>query len=729
MKTVELYITGMHCASCSTLIDRSLSKIEGVDKSNVNLATNRAVVTYDETKLDVQKLMDVIKSRGYGATISGNRDLNQSLSNQKKEAENIRQLFVFSMLFAIPAFVIGMVFMWMGIHIKYADLILWALATPVQFVAGIQFYKGTWAAIKNKSANMDTLIALGTSAAYFFSVYAVIFNPGLGQYFETSALLITLVILGKWLETKAKAKTSDAIKKLMGIAPKVANVIRDGTEIQIPVDDVVLGDIIIVKPGEKIPIDGEITVGMSSVDESMITGESIPVAKSPGDSVVGATINKHGSFRFKATKIGENTTLHQIIKLIEDAQGRKAPIQRFADVVSAYFVPAVILIAILTFVIWTIIPDKDIAFSLVTSVSVLVIACPCALGLATPTAIMVGTGLGARKGVLIKGGDALETAHKIKYVIFDKTGTITQGQPKVTDLVAADNRNEDDVLKIAAALEKPSEHPLAEAIVNKASEANVKIADANEFQAIPGQGVRAKLEYKEYFLGNQKLMKSLGIDLQSVRDELEKLESQGKTVMILSSSKSVIGLVAVADTIRESSLKAVQSLHSMGIEVYMITGDNSRTAKAIAEQAGIKNIFSEVSPEDKASYVKQLQEKGKVAMVGDGINDAPALAQADIGISMGSGTDVAMETGDVVLMKDDPLDVVKAIKLSKFTMSKIRQNMFWALVYNTLGIPIAAGVFFGLTGWLLNPVFAGAAMALSSVSVVSNSLLLKFKKI
>jgi P-type Cu+ transporter len=714
MKRVDLQIKGMHCASCAVLIDKALKKTKGVKESNVNFSTTKATVTFDEKSFSEKILIGIIKKRGYSASLvkEGENTFKKQNIQQKKERKGYKHLFLLSLIFAIPAFLIGMVFMWLNIHIPYQDYILWALATPIQFYVGLQFYQGAWSALKNKSASMDTLIALGTSAAYFFSVYAVLFQPSLGQYFETSAILITLVIMGRWLESIAKGKTSDAIRKLMQLSPKVAMVKRKGKFISIPIDDVKEGDIILVKPGEKIPVDGIILKGNSSIDESMITGESIPVEKNKGDKVISATINKHGSFEFKATKVGANTTLSQIIKLIDEAQGKKAPIQRFADIIASYFVPIVILIALITFTTW--IFFEPISFALITAVAVLVIACPCALGLATPTAIMVGSGKGARNGILIKGGEALETAHKLNYIIFDKTGTITKGQPEVTDIVGK------ETLKIAASLERTSEHPLAEAIVKKSK----SFFTTNSFKAIPGKGVTAKIKNKQYFLGNTKL-----VNPKKYLKKITQLESEGKTVMILGTKTETLGLIAVADTIRETSRKAVKQLKDLNLKVYMITGDNERTAKAIAKKAGITNVFAEVMPEHKAGYVKKLQRKGKVAMIGDGINDSPALAQADIGIAMGSGTDVAMETGNIVLMKNDLLDVPKAINLSKQTMGKIKQNMFWALFYNVLGIPIAAGVLYPFTGWLLSPIIAGGAMALSSVSVVTNSLLLKYKKL
>lgn len=717
MKKVEFQVSGMHCASCATIISKALLKSDGVKDANVNLTTARATVVYDEAKLSESDVAGIIKHKGYGIGAPDN------ISNmQLLEQIKIRNMFLLSLALTFPIFIIAMVLMWVGVTLPYQEYLLWALATPVQFIVGWQFYKGSWIALKNKSANMDSLIALGTSAAYFFSVYSVLSMEGMGQYFETSAILITLVVFGRLLEARAKGRTSEAIKRLMGLAPQTATVIRAKQEMSVKIDDVVVGDIVIVKPGEKIPVDGKITEGTSSVDESMITGESIPVEKGKGDVVIGATINRHGSFKFVATKVGSNTTLSQIIKLIEEAQGRKAPIQRFADSVSAYFVPIVLGIAVLTFIFWLVLAGKGVAFSLTAAVAVLVIACPCALGLATPTAIMVGTGKGAQNGILIKGGDALETAHKVRAVVLDKTGTVTKGSPEVTDIIPFGS-SADSFLRLVASLEKPSEHPLAEAIVAKAT--GVKLYSAKDFKAVPGKGISARIGLKKYLLGNTKLMQDSKIDTGKVSSKLEQLEGEGKTVMILAQGKKIIGLVAVADTIKETSHLAVRKLQEMKIYVYMITGDNLRTANAIAKQAGINHVFAEVLPQDKAAYVKDLQKKGAVAMVGDGINDAPALAQSDLGIAMGSGTDVAVEAGSIVLMKNDLLDVVRAIKLSRYTMKKIRQNMFWALFYNILGIPIAAGVLYPFTGWLLSPIIAGAAMAMSSVSVVSNSLLMK----
>ncbi|MFA5931313.1 MAG: heavy metal translocating P-type ATPase [archaeon] len=732
MKKVTLQVSNMHCANCAITIEKVTKKVNGVKEANVNFATSKATIEYDDSKLKETDLVSAVKNAGYGATV-----LTQTMTPEKQnkiqqeELNSIKNTFFFSFAFSLPLFILGMVLMPLGVEIPYLPFILFVLATPVQFIVGKQFYLGAYNALKNKTASMDTLIAVGTSAAYLMSVYNFLFNPMGSQYFETSAILITLVVLGKWLEAIAKNKTTDAIKKLMNLAPKTAIVIRNRKEIEIPVDDIKLGEIILVKPGERIPVDGIILEGYSSIDESMITGESIPIEKKIGDSVTGGTINKHGTFTFKATKIGENTTLAHIIKLIDDAQGKKAPIQRYADTISGIFVPVVILISITTFLIWYYVFNMGLSFALLTSIAVLVIACPCALGLATPTAIMVGTGMGAKSGILIKGGDALETAHKLKFVIFDKTGTITKGIPEVTNVIQLGKISENKVLEIAASLEKGSEHPLADAIVEKAKQEKIKLINVKNFKAIPGHGITAELNGKKYFLGNTKLMLKEKINISNAKVKMEKMEEEGKTVMLLSDSKQLIGMVAAADEIKKTSKEAISALEKLGITVYMITGDNERTAKAIATQAGIKNIFASVLPEEKANYVKKLQENGKykVAMVGDGINDAPALAIADIGIAMGSGTDVAMEVGNIVLMQNNLTDVARAIKLSKVTIGKIKQNMFWALFYNVIGIPIAAGALYFSFGILLSPIIAGGAMALSSVSVVTNSLLLKRKKI
>ena len=689
----------MHCASCVTVIERALKKQEGVFTANVNIATNKATIEYDEKTAKVTQLIDAIRKVGYDASEG---------TVFKQKSENWR--VISAVILSLPLLIITMA----GIEFAYVGLFMFALATPVQFYIGWPIYTSAWKALKGKTANMDTLIALGTSAAYFFSIYSLITDQGY-MYFEASAVLITAVLIGRYLEARAKKKTSEAIQKLMQLQPKTAVVIRKGKEFTIPVDDVIVGDIVIVKPGEKVPVDGIITDGYSSIDESMITGESMPVEKKKGNKVIGGTINKHGNIHFKATKVGANTTLSHIIKLVEEAQGSKAPIQRFADQLSSYFVPIVLLISVITFMIWYTV--SGLQFAIITSVAVLVIACPCALGLATPTAIMVGTGRGAQKGILIKGGEALETAHKIKTVIFDKTGTLTKGKPEVTDVVTFGVTSEEQILKIAASIEKKSEHPLAQAIAKKV----LKHATVTSFKAIPGKGITGKIGSAVYHIGNDKLVKC------SVKETklINSLEEEGKTVVRLAHGSKVLGVIAIADTLKDNSAEALRRLRAMGIKTYMLTGDNKRTAKAIANKLDIE-FFAEVMPEDKANYVKRFKN---VAMVGDGINDAPALAQADVGIVMGSGTDVAMESGDIVLMRDDIMDVVTAIKLSRKTMSKIKQNMFWAMIYNILGIPIAAGVLYPFTGILLNPMIAGAAMALSSVSVVTNSLLLKKAKV
>lgn len=722
MKTT-LAIGGMHCASCSTLITRALTKTPGVKEANVNFSTAKAFVEHD-ANITPADLIKVVQSKGYTAeTMDG---LDPEL-DRKRRAEEIRYLtrkFAISVALSVPALIIGMFFMmdgllFTGIELPYAPWLLFILATPVQFYVGWDFYRGAWASLRNKTASMDSLIALGTTAAYIYSVYALF--VGGAQYFEISAVLITLVVFGKLLEARAKGKTNAAIEKLINLAPKTATVIREGKEQKIAVDDVKDGDVLLVRPGEKIPVDGIVLEGASSIDESMVTGESMPVDKIKGNIVIGGTVNKEGLLRMKATKVGANTTLAHIITLIEDAQGRKAPIQRFADTISAYFVPIVIGIALVTFLTW-IFTTGNVTFALVTAVAVLVIACPCALGLATPTAIMVGTGRGAQEGILIKGGDVLENAHKVTQVIFDKTGTLTKGTPEVTDIIPLAEITEKDLLLLVASLEHGSEHPLAQAVIRKAK--GMKFKKATHFKALPGHGITAKIGTKTYHLGNRKLI----TNTKAIESRIRPLEEDGKTVIILASEKIVIGLIAVADVLKENAPEAVRKLASMGIQVHMITGDNARTAQAIAKQAGITSVFAEVLPEDKANHVKKLQENGVIAMIGDGINDAPALAQADIGIAMGSGTDVAMETGDIVLMRNNLMDIPRAILLSKMTMRKIKQNMFWALAYNCLGIPIAAGVLYPSTGWLLSPILAGGAMALSSVSVVTNSLLLKYVK-
>ena len=744
-KRTKLDVSGMHCSSCAGIIERTLKKVPGVTQVNVNFAAEKASIVYDEYVVSTSDLVTAVQKAGYTATIIPEGMSTDESVKRTEEIHHMFHVFFRSLLFSMPMlyFMFFDFFPWFPGRIAllpYVGFISLLLATPVQFWMGMGFYKGMWSSLRMRTFNMDSLIAIGTSTAYFYSLvnfinYYLINKSIIGMngskipelYFETAALLITFVLLGKWLEKRAKGETSDAIKKLMGLQPKTARVIRNGQTQDILIDQVIAGDIIIVRPGEKIPVDGKITKGSSSIDESMLTGESLPVEKNVGDIVVGATMNKVGSFEFIATRVGSETTLAQIIRLTEEAQGSKAPIQAFADRISAYFVPTVMSIAILTFIIWYFVLGAPLAFALMTFTAVIVIACPCALGLATPTAIMVGTGRGAEQGILIKGGEPLEAACKIKAVVFDKTGTLTQGKPVVTDTVSLGELDENDIIAIAASLEKSSEHPLAEAIYTYSKEENIPLKEIVRFKAIPGKGVTGIINKIPYYFGNRKLMADVvTLDVAQYDRKLSHLEEQGKTVMILANKKKILGIVAVADTVKDSSKEAVAALQKRGIAVYMITGDNERTARAIGLQVGITNILADVLPQDKASEVKKIQSLGlKVAMVGDGINDAPALAQADVGIAMGSGTDVAMEAGGIVIIKNDLRDVVTAFDLSKETMAKIKQNMFFALFYNVIGIPIAARVFMGI-GLVLRPELAGLAMALSSVSVVLNSLLLRY---
>ena len=743
-KRVSLSISGMHCASCSSIIERTLKKIPGISSASVNFGSEKALVIYDESVVNLDSIIKAIKKAGYAANLIKDNDDGFESKKKLRETSVLRKKFLFGLILSLPMFYFMLLdfFKWLpgsGIIPPYVALISLILATPVQFIIGLGFYKGAWSSLRMRTFNMDSLIAIGTSVAFFYSLYnyvsyVLINNSFIGLsglkisdiYFETAAFLITFVLLGKWLEKKTKGQTSDSIKKLMGLQAKTARVIRNGLAVDIPINEVVHGDIVLVRPGEKIPVDGKIIRGTSYVDESMVTGESLPVEKKIGDNIIGATINKNGSVEFEATKIGSETVLSQIIKLIEDAQGSKAPIQSFADRISAWFVPAVIGIASITFLIWFFVLKSGLSFSLMAFTAVIVIACPCALGLATPTAIMVGTGKGAEHGILIKGGEPLEAAEKIKAIIFDKTGTLTKGKPEVTDVVSLGNYDEDEIILLAASIEKSSEHPLAEAIFKYGSDESMDLKELDDFKAIPGYGVIGKIEGNKFHLGNRKLITEIAnLNIEKINKKIIRLEEQGKTVMLLASDTEVMGLIAVADKVKDSSKETISILKKMGLEIYMITGDNSATAKAIADELGIANVLAEVLPGDKANEVKKLQERGKiVAMVGDGINDAPALTQANLGIAMGSGTDIALEAGGIVIIKNDLLDVVKAIQLSKETMGKIRQNMFFALFYNVIGIPIAARVFSWL-GLILKPELAGLAMALSSISVVSNSLLLK----
>jgi len=734
-------ITGMTCASCAQTIEKATRKLDGVLESNVNLATEKMNIQYDASTVSVTDIMDAVSNAGYEAheDIESSESVDGDREKKQKEIKSLWKRFWISAVFAVPLLYIAM-----G-HLVGAPLpgIIDPAINPAAF-AIIQLVLTLPVVIVNRSIyavgyktlfrghpNMDSLIAIGTSAAFLYGIFATIMIL-LGEvsfandlYFETAAVILALITLGKYLETLTKGKTSDAIKKLMGLAPKTAIVVRDGKEVEISIDEVVVGDTLIVKPGEKMPVDGLVLEGMTSVDESMLTGESIPVEKTAGDNIIGASINKNGTIQYKATKVGKDTALSQIIKLVEDAQGSKAPIAKMADIISGYFVPIVIGIAILSGLAWYFGGQTGL-FALTIFISVLVIACPCALGLATPTALMIGTGKGAENGVLIKSGVALETTHKLQTIVFDKTGTITEGKPKVTDIVVANGVKENELLALAASAEKGSEHPLGEAIVKGAEDRELTFMKTRSFSAIPGHGIEVTIDDKNLLLGNRKLMDDRNISLDSLENSSNQLASQGKTPMYIAMNGKIAGIIAVADTVKENSLKAIQKLHDMGIEVAMITGDNKRTAEAIAKQVGIDRVLSEVLPEDKASEVKKLQDEGrKVAMVGDGINDAPALAQADVGIAIGSGTDVAMESADIVLMRSDLMDVPTALQLSKSTIRNIKQNLFWAFAYNTAGIPVAMGILFLLGGPLLSPIFAAAAMSFSSVSVLLNALRLK----
>ncbi|HEB35361.1 MAG TPA: heavy metal translocating P-type ATPase [Candidatus Aminicenantes bacterium] len=739
--SLELPIQGMDCASCVQKIEKALLQTRGVTKAVVNLATEKAKIEYLPSETGIKEIKHAIESTGYKVLELAPSEEVEDPERliREKEYKKLKTKFIVGLVLGLFVFLGSSRhwFLWVPSFLGNF-YVLWALATPVQFWIGWQFYKGAWGAFKHRNADMNTLIAVGTSAAYLYSVTATLF-PSFFEaggikpvvYFDTSALIIVLILLGRLLEARAKGQTSEAIKKLMGLSPKTARVIREGKEMDIPVEEVLVGDTIVVRPGGKIPVDGIVKDGKSAVDESMITGESIPVTKKAGDEVIGATINKTGSFKFQATKVGKDTALAQIIKLVQDAQGSKAPIQRLADVISGYFVPIVISIAIATFVIWfNFGPFPALTFALLTFVAVMIIACPCALGLATPTAVMVGTGKGAEKGILIKGGESLETAHKLDTIVFDKTGTLTRGEPEITDIVTQNDYSEEEILKYAASAEKFSEHPLAEAIIKRAKEKKIELHDPKNFNAIEGHGIEAEVDGKKILLGNLKLMQKQQIVVRNLEEKAEELAGDGKTPMYISLEGKAAGLIAVADTLKENSLQAVAKLKKLGLEVIMLTGDNKKTAEAIARKAGIDRVLPEVLPEDKVNEIKNLQSQGRrVGMVGDGINDAPALAQADVGIAIGSGTDVAMEASDITLIKGDLRGVVSAIELSKRTIKIIKQNLFWAFFYNTAGIPLAAGVLYPFFGILLNPIFASAAMAFSSVSVVSNSLRLRRVKL
>ena len=745
---ITIPIGGMTCASCAASLEKALRAAEGIVSASVNFAAEKVAISYEPGRIRLSGIRSVIEKTGFKPLEAEGKagKLDADKLRKEKEARTLWYKFIVSVVFCVPLFYIAMAPMVPGVYLPYPAAILpmrWplqnallqlVLTIPI-VIAGHRFYTVGFRALWHRRPNMDSLIALGTTAAIIYSFYAlylIITGAATGNfmavmylYFETAGVIVTLILLGKFLESVTKGKTSEAIKKLMGLAPKTAIVIQDGLEIEMPIAEVDIDDIILVKPGEKIPVDGIVIDGHTAIDESMLTGESMPVDKKAGDKVYAASINKNGMIRFRAEKVGADTALAQIVKLVEDAQGSKAPIASLGDTVSLYFVPAALGVAIISFVIWTF-AGQPITFGLMTFVAVLIIACPCALGLATPTAIMVGTGKGAEHGILFKSGEALEVTHKISTIVFDKTGTITEGKPEVTDIVSAEGFKRDRLLQVAASCEKGSEHPLGEAIVKAAEKEGISLLEVLKFETIPGHGIEVELSEAKAIIGNRKLMGDRGISIGGLEASADRLAGEGKTPMFIAIDGNIAGIIAVADVLKKSSYDAIKILQKMGIEVAMITGDNKKTAAAIAKQVGIDRVLAEVLPRDKSEEVKKLQNEGKkVAMVGDGINDAPALAQADVGIAIGSGTDVAMESADVILMRSDLLSVPAAIQLSKSTIRNIKQNLFWAFLYNTLLIPMAAGLLFAFGGPLLNPMFAAAAMSLSSVSVLSNALRLK----
>lgn len=747
IKNIILPISRMHCASCAVNIEKALKKEKGILEVGVNFASEKASISYDPEEITLEKIKKIISNLGYEAIEQkegGEKDA------RKKEIKDLKKRFVISLIFGIPLLYFSMGWM-IGLPVPAIEnaslqaFIQLILTTPI-IIAAFNLYTSGLKSLLRKAPNMDSLVFIGTSAAYLYSVavsLAIWF--GINKYsledlyYETAAFILVFILLGKYLEVVTKGKTSEALRKLIGLQPKTARIIREGKETEVSIEEVQVGDIVIVRPGEKIPVDGVVIEGISAVDEKVITGEGMPVSKKKGDEVIGATMNQSGMLKFKATKVGKETVFFQIIKIVEGAQASKAPIQLLADKVSLYFVPGVIAVAILAFLFWFLI-GQSFVFALAVLITVLIIACPCALGLATPTAIMVGTGLGAENGILIKSAEALETAHKLQVIIFDKTGTLTKGEPAVTDIVSFSDFAKEEILKLITIVEKGSEHPIGKAIVQEAEEKGVEVREGKNYETIAGKGIKCQYQNQMILVGNRTFMRDNGLEIgPDIEKELQKLENEGKTAIIAALipirneisnglNKKIVGLVAVADTLKEFSRQAIEKLKKMKKEVWMITGDNERTAKAIAEQLGIEEdkIMAQVLPGDKAKKVKELQERSKiVAFVGDGINDAPALAQADVGIAIGSGTDVAMETGEIILIKDDLRDVVTSIDLSSYTVRKIKQNLFWAFFYNSIGIPIAAGILYPFFGFLLNPMIAAAAMAFSSVSVVSNSLLMK----
>lgn len=756
---IDLKITGMTCASCVSTVEKNLLNVEGVQEASVNLMTEKATITYDPSLTSVKTLIDTVENVGYGASrLSPKKQLEDREKSERVHELRIQQLrLILAILFSVPVVLYSFGYNILNLNvplllpesfmeelfgINTRQFIVMLFTIPVMFISGWQFHRGALKVLRHGQFNMDVLVFMGTNAAFWYSFLTLFIIKTGAVFFETAALLILFLLLGKFLEARAKGKTSQAIRKLMDLQAKEATVIRDGKEVKLPLDDVEVSMTLLVRPGEKIPVDGFVIEGTSTVDESMITGESMPVKKTIKDQVIGSTINKNGLLKIKATKVGADTALAQIVKLVEDAQASKAPIQRFADIVAGRFVPSVIIISFVTFLVWYggftigIFPSSllinqnvdSFVFSFKLMIAVLVIACPCALGLATPTAIMVGTGKGAERGILIKGAESLEAAHKLNAIIFDKTGTLTEGQPRVTDIIILDESEaEEEILQVVASAEKGSEHPLAQAIIESANEKNILLSEPKDFEAVPGYGIKARINSDIIRVGNRKMFQQDNISIDRFEDKIQLLENQAKTTVIVGKNRNIIGLLGITDPVKEHSEATIKYLHKIGIKTYLVTGDNKRTANAIAEQVGIKNIIAEVLPQNKAEIVKQLQSEGFfVGMVGDGINDAPALAQANVGFAIGSGTDVAIETGDIVLIKEDLRDVVASIQLSRKTMSKIKQNLFWAFFYNVVGIPVAAGILFIPFGIILVPELAAAAMAFSSVSVVTNSLFLKF---